>query len=55
MRAVCRSASRLPASTKGHAKLAVVEASVLDMTDDEMMGEVRQCDVVVSCLGACIV
>lgn len=51
VRAIVRSAERLPAGMTTHAKLAVVEADVLLMSHEELLEQVRGCDAVVSCLG----
>lgn len=50
---IVRSESRLPEAAKGHKLLTVVEApnGHLALSDAEMMGHVRGCDAVVSCLG----
>lgn len=51
VRAIVRSAARLPTIMATHAKLTVVEADVLRMPREELLAQVRGCDAVVSCLG----
>lgn len=51
VRAVVRSAERLPDGVAGAAGLSVVEADVLDLSDEEFARLVEGCDAVVSCLG----
>ncbi len=51
VRAVVRSADRLPAGVAANPALAVVEADLLSLSDDELRRHVAGCDAVVSCLG----
>lgn len=51
LKVIVRSASRLPEGVVGHDGLTVVEASLLDLSDEEMKDHVRGCDVVVMSLG----
>jgi uncharacterized protein YbjT (DUF2867 family) len=51
VRAIVRSASRLPGNSAGNANLQVVEASLLSLTDEELQRHLRGCQAVVSCLG----
>lgn len=51
VRAIVRSAARLPAGGAGDPRLAVVEAELLSMSDADLLERVRGCDAVVSCLG----
>lgn len=51
VRAIVRSASRLPAGVAGHLGLTVTEADALSLSRGEMLEQVRGCDAVVSCLG----
>ena len=54
VRAIVRSPRKLPAKVRDHPNATVIEASVLDLTDEEMAKHVRDCDAVVSLvLGAC--
>ncbi len=46
-----RSSHRLPAEVLENRNTTVIEASVLDLTDQEMVAHVKDCDAVVSCLG----
>jgi hypothetical protein len=49
--AIVRSPSKLSAKVLANLNLEVVEAAVLNLTDDELTTYVRDCDAVVSCLG----
>jgi nucleoside-diphosphate-sugar epimerase len=51
VRAIVRATERLPAARMKTANLTVTEASVLDLTDDELRDQVKGCDAVFSCLG----
>jgi len=51
VRAIVRSAGRLPAGAAGHAGLTVVEADLLSLSDDGLRRHVAGCDAVISCLG----
>ncbi len=51
VKAVVRSQSSLPQHLAEHTALNVTEASILDMTDSEMVELVRGCHTVASCLG----
>ena len=51
VRAVVRSAERLPDGVAGAAGLAVKEADLLSLSDEEFVEVVDGCDAVVSCLG----
>jgi len=51
VKAIVRSADRLPEAVRGHDRLAVICASVLDLSDAEMARHVNGCDAVASCLG----
>lgn len=51
VRAVVRSADRLPAGVVGHPGLTVIEAEVLSLAGEPLRELVRGCDAVVSCLG----
>ena len=51
VRVVVRSSRRLPAEVLEHPNTTVIEASVLDLTDQEMAEHVQDCNAVVSCLG----
>jgi nucleoside-diphosphate-sugar epimerase len=43
--------NRLPEEIRNHGNLAVIQASVLDLSDAEMAQHVNGCDAVASCLG----
>ena len=51
VRAIVRSAERLPAGVAKNPRLTVVEADLLSLSDAALCGHVRGCDVVISCLG----
>ena len=51
VRAIVRSAGRLPAGAVGDPALTVVEADLLSLSDDELRRHVAGCDAVISCLG----
>lgn len=51
VRVIVRSPHKLPAEVLANPNTTVIEASVLDLTDEEMAEHVKDCDVVVSCLG----
>ena len=51
VRVIVRSRHRLPAAVLEHPNIAVIEASILDLSDQELSDAVKGCDAVVSCLG----
>ncbi len=51
VRIIVRSSQNLPAKILENQNTTVIEASVLDLTDEEMAEHVKDCDAVVSCLG----
>ena len=51
VRAIVRSAERLPAGVAENAHLTVIEADLLSLSDHDLQRYVRGCDAVVSCLG----
>jgi len=51
VRAIVRSAGRLPREAAQHPRLEVVEADLLSLTDEDLRRHVRGCDAVISCLG----
>lgn len=51
VRAVVRSAERLPQGVTGDPRLEVVEADLLSLSDEEFARLVEGCDTVISCLG----
>lgn len=51
VKTIVRSLNTLPESHKNHDHLAVIHASVLDLSDAEMTQHVRGCDAVACCLG----
>jgi uncharacterized protein YbjT (DUF2867 family) len=51
VRAIVRSAGRLPAEASAAPGLTVVQGDVLSLPDEQLRGLVRGCDAVISCLG----
>lgn len=51
VRAIVRSARRLPPELATHPRLTVIEADLLSLPDAALLAQVRGCDVVISCLG----
>lgn len=51
VRAIVRSPSRIPAECAASPNLEVIEASLLELSEDALEDCVRGCDAVVSCLG----
>ncbi len=51
VKVIVRSTPSLPQHLIDHAKLTVTEASLLEMTDAELLAQVQGCDAIVSCLG----
>jgi nucleoside-diphosphate-sugar epimerase len=51
VRAIVRSAERLPAGAAKNQRLTVAEADLLSMSDEELTEQVRGCGAVISCLG----
>lgn len=48
---IVRSPEKLPETIKNHKCLSVISASVLELSDDEMIHHVAGCNAVASCLG----
>ncbi len=48
---IVRSASRLTDRIKNHENAHIIEKTLLEMSDDEMIEAVKGCDAVASCLG----
>ncbi len=51
VKVIVRSPDKLPESWKNNERLTVIQASVLELSDTEMMQYVLGCDAVASCLG----
>ncbi len=51
VRAIVRSADRLPSGIDGDSRLTVVEADLLSLSVADLAQRIRGCDAVVSCLG----
>ena len=50
VRIIVRSSHKLPADIVENPNTTTIEASVLDLTDEEITKHVKDCDAVVSCL-----
>lgn len=48
---IVRDKEKLPNDIKAHKNLTIVEASILDFSDNEMVNFIKDCDAVASCLG----
>lgn len=51
VKVVVRSPEKLPKSWKDNQKLEIIAASILALSDEEMIDYVRGCDAIASCLG----
>lgn len=51
VRAIVRSARRLPEGVAAEHGLTAVEADLLSLGDEDLLAQVRGCDAVISCLG----
>ena len=51
VRIIVRTLNSLPEAIKNHENLTVIRASVLDLSDAELVQHVKACDAVASCLG----
>lgn len=51
VKVIVRSPEKLPESWKNNNQLTIIQASILDITEDEMAEYVQDCDAVTSCLG----
>lgn len=51
VKAIIRSLDSLPEEIRDHGNLSVIHASVLDLSDEEMVQHVNGCSAVASCLG----
>lgn len=51
VKVIVRSIDKLPSHLMTHESLSIIEASILDMRDQQMAQSVQDCDAVVSCLG----
>ena len=51
VRAIVRSARKLPAGAADNPNLTVIEADLLSLGDEDLQRHVRGCDAVISCLG----
>lgn len=51
VKAVVRSPDKLPKTVRDHPNLTLIHASILDLSDAEIIEHVKNCDAVASCLG----
>ena len=51
VKVIVRGAEKLPNDIRTHQNLTIKEASILDLSDNEMVAYVKDCDAVASCLG----
>lgn len=51
VKAIVRSRERIPVQVRDHEKLTTIEASLLDLSDNELQDLVQGCSAVASCLG----
>lgn len=51
VKAVARSADRVPESLRSHPNLTIIEASILEIPADELADHLKDCSAVASCLG----
>lgn len=51
VKVIVRSPDKLPEIIKNHDNLSIMKASVLDLSEEEMVQHVKGCDAIASCLG----
>lgn len=51
VRTIVRSPEKLPSEVLSNPNLTIIEASVLDLSDNELATHAKDCDAIVSCLG----
>ena len=51
VKVIVRSSEKMPKPIRDHPSLSIVEASILELTDNEITEHVKGCSTVVSCLG----
>lgn len=51
VRAIVRSAARLPEGVAGHPNLTVAQVDLLSLTDEALAAQIEGCSAVISCLG----
>ena len=49
--AIVRTAEKLPQNIRNHENLSITTSIILDMSHENAMQHVENCDVIVSCLG----
>ncbi|WP_372367793.1 NAD(P)-dependent oxidoreductase [Candidatus Uabimicrobium sp. HlEnr_7] len=48
---VVRDRNSLPSTIKNHSKVHIIQANILDLSNNDLSKEVRGCDAIASCLG----
>jgi nucleoside-diphosphate-sugar epimerase len=51
VKVIVRSTGNLTEESKKHENLSVIQASLLELSDTDLLGHVRDCDAIASCLG----
>ncbi len=51
VKVIVRSIDNLTEASKNHNNLSVVQASLLELSDSDLLGHVSGCDAIASCLG----
>jgi nucleoside-diphosphate-sugar epimerase len=51
VKVIVRSTDNLTDESKKHKNLSVIQASLLELSDTDLLGHVRDCDAIASCLG----
>lgn len=51
VKVIVRSAHKLPEAVRTHPNITILQASILDLTDEQLAAHVKGCDAVTSCLG----
>ena len=51
VKVIVRASDRLPEHVRNHAKVTVIQAGILDLSEAELVQHVRGCEAVASCLG----
>jgi len=51
VKAIIRSPDKVPDAVKNNPNFSYLQASLLDLTDEELQEQVKDCDAIASCLG----
>ena len=51
VKVIVRSTNKLTEESKNHHNLTVIQASLLELSDTDLLAHVRGCDAIASCLG----